>query len=50
MGWCRGAESPNHTSVPVEDATMTDFEIWGLAAPVVFTFFGWLYALWLTRR
>jgi hypothetical protein len=29
---------------------MTDIEIFGLAAPVVFTFFGWLYAMWLVRR
>jgi len=29
---------------------VTDFEIFGLAAPVVITFVGWLYALWLARR
>jgi hypothetical protein len=29
---------------------MTDFEIFGLAAPVVITFVGWLYAMWLVRR
>jgi len=29
---------------------MTDLEIFGLAAPVVITFIGWLYAMWLVRR
>jgi hypothetical protein len=46
-GHCKSSDRAQSSG---EDKTMTSLEIYLLAAPVVVTGLGWLYAQWLIRH